>query len=70
MCMSGGAKAPEVPPVPPAPAPAKSAEAEMQSARTSQAEKAAAAGGMQSTIATSALGDTSTAAVQKQKLGA
>jgi len=70
MCMGGGAKAPEVPPVPPAPAPAKSAEAEMQSARTSQAEKAAAAGGFQSTIATSGLGDTSMATVQKQKLGA
>lgn len=70
MCMGGGAKAPEVPPVPPAPAPAKSAEAEMQSARTSQAEKAAAAGGQQSTIATSGLGDTSTAGVMKQKLGA
>jgi len=41
----------------------------MQSARTSQAQKAAAAGGMQSTIATSALGDTSQAMVQKQKLG-
>lgn len=69
MCFSGGAKTPEVPPVPPAPAPAKSADAEMQSARTSQAQKAAAASGMQSTIATSALGDTSQAMVQKQKLG-
>jgi hypothetical protein len=41
----------------------------MRSARISQAQKAAVAGGMQSTIATSALGDTSTANVQKQKLG-
>ena len=68
MCL-GGSK-PSVPDATPVPAPAQSADTAMQSARDNQAKKAAAAGGANSTIATSGLGDTSSAMTQKSKLGA
>ena len=69
MCMGGG-KAPEVPKTPPAPAPAVNVSEEMQAARDKQKQAAAASGGFQGTIKTSGLGDTTTANVAKQKLGA
>lgn len=67
MCLGGSS--PKVPAATPVPAPAQSADTAMNSARDNQAKKAAAAGGANSTIATSGLGDTGAATVQKNKLG-
>ena len=71
MCFgSKKASAPAIPPAEPIPAPSRNVETDMQAARSDQATKAAASGGANSTIATSGLGDTSTAATAKKKLGA
>ena len=69
MCMGGGSK-PTVPPATPIPAPTVNVSEEMDAARSNQKAKAAAAGGFEGTIATSGLGDTTTPAIAKQKLGA